>query len=87
MKKTTILAILLIGFVACSVLAQEEPDESCIAPNGAKIEGGETKFIDPCTFCRCSEGIEEAMCGSIDCPRTSCDKPVNVEGKCCPVCQ
>lgn len=87
MKEIMIFVIFFIGFVVCFVFGQEELDESCIVFNGVKIEGGEIKFIDFCMFCWCFEGIEEVMCGSIDCFCISCDKFVNVEGKCCFVCQ
>ncbi|XP_078321948.1 cysteine-rich motor neuron 1 protein-like [Crassostrea virginica] len=84
---TRLLPLFLLGLVVCSVLADDPVQENCVAPNGAKVEVGQTIHINPCTFCTCSKGSGEAVCGSIDCPSADCEKPVYVEGQCCPVCQ
>ncbi|KAJ8021099.1 Cysteine-rich motor neuron 1 protein [Holothuria leucospilota] len=51
---------------------------------GQTYSNGEKFSLNPCTDCECNYG--EGSCVVRSCPPAPCSNPVDVEGKCCPVC-
>ncbi|KRT78704.1 hypothetical protein AMK59_6957, partial [Oryctes borbonicus] len=79
----------LIGNGCCKECIDEGPPElqqQC-RYNGHVYEEGETKQIDACMECKCSDGLitcSKTMCNDSSCPSGS--TPVIEKGECCPKC-
>ncbi|XP_054153297.1 cysteine-rich motor neuron 1 protein-like [Oppia nitens] len=74
----------------CHSMTQQSYDEccpscqGCISSNGKFYNNTHQWYENDCSYCQCNMG--RISCQVQMCSPVHCDKPVRIDGQCCPVC-